>query len=66
MRMGNRNQLIRSSLCLLLGALLPLAFAPFSIWPLAILLPALLLGAAHSSPSLRTIFLAGFAFGLCC
>jgi len=50
--------------CLLLGALLPLAFAPYGLWPLAILLPAVLLGPLHSARSLREIFVLGFAFGL--
>ena len=48
----------------MLGALLPLAFAPYSVWPLAILIPALLLSLVQSSPSQRSIFLAGLAFGL--
>jgi len=47
-----------------LGALLPLAFAPHSVWPLAILIPALLLSLVQSSQSQRSIFLAGLAFGL--
>ena len=50
--------------CLLLGALLPLAFAPYGLWPLAILLPAVLLAPLHTIRSLREIFVAGFAFGL--
>jgi len=49
---------------LVLGALLPLAFAPYSIWPLAILIPALLLSLIQTSLSLRTVFYAGLAFGL--
>jgi len=47
-----------------LGMLLPLAFAPYSIWPLAILIPALVLSLIQSSLSIRTVFLAGLAFGL--
>jgi len=49
---------------LVLGALLPLAFAPYSIWPLAIIIPALLISLIQSSLSQRTVFHAGFAFGL--
>jgi len=56
--------LIRLSASLVLGALLPLAFAPYSIWPLAILVPALMLSLIQSSLSLRTVFYAGLAFGL--
>ena len=55
---------IRLSVALALGALLPLAFAPYSIWPLAIIIPALLLSLIQSSLSLRTVFFAGLAFGL--
>ncbi len=44
--------------------MLPLAFAPWSIWPLAILIPALLLSLIQSSLSLRVVFLVGLAFGL--
>ncbi len=51
-------------LALVLGALLPLAFAPFSIWPLAFLIPALLLSVIQSSPSARNIFFAGWIFGI--
>ena len=51
-------------MALALGALLPLAFAPYSIWPLAIIIPALLLSLIQSSLSLRTVFFAGLAFGL--
>ena len=49
---------------LVLGSLLPLAFAPFSIWPLAILLPALMLTVIQSSLSARNIFFAGWFFGI--
>jgi apolipoprotein N-acyltransferase len=47
-----------------LGALLPLAFAPYALWPLAILIPALLLSLVQSSLSLRNVFISGLAFGL--
>ena len=49
---------------LALGSLLPLAFAPFSIWPLAILLPALMLTVIQGSLSARNIFFAGWFFGI--
>ena len=39
----NRQPFITDLLALVAGALLPLAFAPFGYWPLAILLPAVLL-----------------------
>jgi apolipoprotein N-acyltransferase len=55
---------IRASASLVLGALLPLAFAPYALWPLAILIPALLLSLVQSSLSLRNIFISGLAFGL--
>jgi apolipoprotein N-acyltransferase len=55
---------IRASASLVLGALLPFAFAPYAVWPLAILIPALLLSLLQSSHSLRNIFLVGLAFGL--
>ncbi len=48
----------------MLGALLPLAFAPFSLWPLAILIPALLLWLVRDESSARVLFLQGWLFGL--
>ncbi len=48
---------------LLLGALLPLAFAPFGIFPLAILLPAGLIWLLDSANSRRHGFFIGFVFG---
>lgn len=45
------------------GAILTLAFAPFSIYPLAIISPALLLG-TWLPVSARRAFLRGFLFGL--
>jgi len=56
--------MLRMCLPLALGALLPLAFAPFSIWPLAFLIPALLLTVLQGSPSARDIFFAGWLFGI--
>lgn len=49
---------------LLLGALMPLAFAPYFFWPLAIILPGLLMGAVGRNPDPRQAFLAGWIFGL--
>ncbi|MFT5226778.1 MAG: apolipoprotein N-acyltransferase, partial [Polaribacter sp.] len=48
----------------LVGALLPLAFAPFAIWPLAIVLPAVLLVLADSRDTNKHVVLTGFCFGL--
>ena len=48
----------------LVGALLPLAFAPFTIWPLAIVLPAILLVLADSRETNKQVFLTGLCFGL--
>jgi apolipoprotein N-acyltransferase len=50
------------TLALIAGALLPLAFAPFDFWPLAILCPAVLMG-LWSGASARRAALLGFAFG---
>ena len=47
-----------------LGALMPVAFAPLSIWPLGILLPALLILLADTQCSLRRVFAIGWLFGL--
>ncbi len=61
----SRNYLIiRICVALVLGSLLPLAFAPFSIWPLAILIPALMLMVVQSSLSTRNVFYAGWIFGI--
>ena len=50
--------------CLFLGSLLPLAFAPFAWWPLAILIPALLLLPLQGCTTAASAFYAGLAFGL--
>ena len=55
---------IRTCVALVLGSLLPLAFAPFSIWPLAILIPALMLTVLQSSMSIRSIFFVTWIFGI--
>lgn len=51
-------------LCLLAGLIYPLAFAPFSLWPLAFISPMLLLAALVASPSPRHSALRGWLFGL--
>lgn len=45
------------------GLLLPLALAPFDLWPLAVLAPALLLAAAHGQ-SARFALLLGYLHGV--
>ncbi len=53
---------------LILGAILPFAFAPFNIWPLAILSPALLLllwqNDTENASSASSAFWQGFSFGI--
>ena len=49
---------------LVLGSLLPLAFAPLSIWLLAIVLPALLIVLTDTQTSWRRVFGIGGLFGL--
>lgn len=49
---------------LLSGALLALAFAPFFLWPLAILLPALLFWLQRDEQRWRHLFVNGWLFGL--
>ncbi len=47
----------------ILGTLLPLAFAPFAIWPIAIIVPALLFISLDKDISTRQVFLHGWLFG---
>ena len=49
---------------LVLGSLLPLAFAPLSIWLLAIVLPALLIVLTDTQTGWRRVFVIGGLFGL--
>ena len=56
--------LIQCGGALILGSALPLAFAPFHLWPLAILLPAGLIWVLERDLTLRQLFLAGYCFGL--
>ena len=51
-------------LAALLGSTMPIAFAPLSIWPLDILLPALLIALADTQHSLRRVILIGWVFSL--
>ena len=51
-------------LALLLGSMLPLAFAPFFLWPLAILIPVGLIWLFERSWSFKQTFLLGWLFGL--
>ena len=50
------------ALALIAGALLPLAFAPFEYWPLAILCPAVLMRLWSGATARRAAVL-GFSFG---
>lgn len=56
-------RLLHNLAALGLGALLPLAFAPFDIWPLAILIPALLIWLCERPLELRQLFWRGWLFG---
>jgi apolipoprotein N-acyltransferase len=56
--------LLQLGAALLLGSALPLAFAPYFLWPLAILLPTLLLWLVQHELSLRNLFFTGWAFGI--
>jgi len=51
-------------LSLILGALLALAFAPFFLWPLAILIPAALFWLNREEDTLRRLFTSGWLFGI--
>ena len=51
-------------LAALLGSLMPVAFAPMAIWPLGILIPALLIVLADTQQSWRRVFVIGWLFGL--
>jgi len=55
---------IGPGLSLALGALLALAFAPFFLWPLAILIPAVLFWLNRNETSLRRLFANGWLFGV--
>lgn len=57
------HPLIADALALIAGALMPLAFAPFGHWPLAILLPAVLLWSWQAATPRRAA-LRGGLFGL--
>jgi len=55
---------IRLLIALLSGATMPLAFAPFHLWPVVIVSPALLLYLHHRAHSPRESFWLGWLFGL--
>ena len=52
------------ALAAMTGALMPLAFAPVSLWPLVFLLLALLLILVETQNSCRRVFFIGWTFGL--
>ena len=51
-------------LALMAGASMPLAFAPFAFWPIALLAPAALIYQATLCDQTRQNFMLGFSFGL--
>ena len=51
-------------MALVLGSLMPLAFAPLTYWPLAVVLPALLVGLIDLQTSWRRVFIIGWLYGL--
>lgn len=57
------HRLIRPAMAVFVGASTTLAFAPYSIWPLAIISPALLLLLLNKA-SVRSAALTGFFWGL--
>ena len=64
MRVISRSKLLRFAVALILGSLLPLAFAPFYWWPLAILIPCLLIWLIDAETKLLQLFVFGAVFGL--
>jgi len=56
--------IVRPACSLLLGALLALAFAPFFLWPLAVLIPAVLIWLNRNTTSQRQLFISGWLFGV--
>ena len=59
--LGSRLQML---LAIIAGGLMPLAFAPYKIWPLAILLPTVLLWMVQSEQRIKRIFLLSWLFGV--
>ncbi len=59
-----KRQIKKSGLALLLGCLLPLAFAPFNVWFISVLSVAGLIYLWQSCTDKRQYFLTGFFFGL--
>jgi apolipoprotein N-acyltransferase len=60
----HNRHLFVSACSLLLGALLALAFAPYFLWPLAILIPAALFWLNRDTTRLRQLFFNGWLFGV--
>ncbi|MBP6104746.1 MAG: apolipoprotein N-acyltransferase [Gammaproteobacteria bacterium] len=60
----NRRAYTPYCLAVLSGALLPLAFAPYSIWPLAMVSPALLFWLWQKTANPKSACALGFSFGL--
>ena len=56
--------LLQSLTAFVAGALMPLAFAPFSIWPLVLLSPALLIYQLHYIRLPKQAFMLGWVYGL--
>ena len=52
------------AVALILGSLLPLAFAPFDIWPLAIAIPIALLYLFEKQRTAKQTFVMGWLVGL--
>ena len=59
-----KQTLVLNAAAVVIGSALPLAFAPFNLWPLAILLPILLIWLVDRDWPLRRVFFTGFCFGL--
>lgn len=65
LKLNHINNLRNLLLPLLFGLLLPFAFSPFNIWPLAIISPLLLMWLwLNPSLSLKQVFWQGFSYGL--
>jgi apolipoprotein N-acyltransferase len=61
---SSKSSCIRLVASLLMGAILVLAFAPFYLWPLAILVPAGLIWLNRDESSLARLFASGWFFGI--
>ena len=63
MRLASLPPALVSAAALALGALLPLAFAPWGAWPLAVAIPAAMIALLRCGVGSRRIFLDGWLFG---